>query len=233
MQEDLVPQLFRWATQADDPLRSYATGLLAAALEVPDISATYREQNGTLVPIMLRRLQQLKEEADSQIATSMTTTSGLPINFKKIHALADVQSETVVVDGNQPNIENVLQPTTDGETSTAAANSSETTTPESKLNTPPGTNSKSASIRVKRKLSLADGVIDDDLRSPPKRCRVERSQGDLSNSSWAELEPYVIGRHCMFPLSLAMKQRLILQYLTPTGEYQEVRGTLINERLIN
>ena len=52
------------------------------------------------------------------------------------------------------------------------------------------------------------------------------SVSDYSNSTWSELEPYVIGSFSLEPLTLGMKQRLILQYLTPMGEYQEV-GFLI------
>ena len=48
------------------------------------------------------------------------------------------------------------------------------------------------------------------------------SVSDYSNSTWSELEPYVIGSFSLEPLTLGMKQRLILQYLTPMGEYQEV-----------
>lgn len=46
--------------------------------------------------------------------------------------------------------------------------------------------------------------------------------GDCSNSSWADIEPYVIGHYKMHPLSDDMQQRLIVQYLAPIGEYQEV-----------
>lgn len=45
---------------------------------------------------------------------------------------------------------------------------------------------------------------------------------DCSNSSWAEMETYVIGNVQMHPLTLATKQMFILKYLTPMGEYQEV-----------
>ncbi len=54
-------------------------------------------------------------------------------------------------------------------------------------------------------------------------CGVVFSVTESSNSSWAEMEPYVIGSYCMYPLNIDMQQRLILQYLTPMGEYQEVR----------
>lgn len=45
---------------------------------------------------------------------------------------------------------------------------------------------------------------------------------DASNSSWAEMESYVIASASIYPLILASKQMLILRYLTPMGEYQEV-----------
>lgn len=59
--EDLVAQLFRWAESgAEEPLRSYATGLLASAMEVSDIASNYRAQNAAFVPIALRRLREIK-----------------------------------------------------------------------------------------------------------------------------------------------------------------------------
>ena len=46
---------------------------------------------------------------------------------------------------------------------------------------------------------------------------------ECSNSSWAEMESYVIGSIQMYPPTLATRQMLILRYLTPMGEYQEVK----------
>lgn len=52
----------------------------------------------------------------------------------------------------------------------------------------------------------------------------ERSFSELSNSSWSEMSPWVIGNsYHLYPLTAGIEQRLILQYLTPLGEYQEVR----------
>ncbi|MEE6526673.1 hypothetical protein FKM82_027454, partial [Ascaphus truei] len=54
----------------------------------------------------------------------------------------------------------------------------------------------------------------------------ERAPSELSNSSWSEMSLWVIGtNYSLHPLTPAIEQRLILQYLTPLGEYQEVRGT--------
>ena len=36
------------------------------------------------------------------------------------------------------------------------------------------------------------------------------------------MQPYVIGKHKVYPLTIEMHQRLILQFLGPTGEYQDV-----------
>ena len=55
----------------------------------------------------------------------------------------------------------------------------------------------------------------------------ERNFNELSNSSWSEMSPWVIGNNYhLYPLTPEIEQRLILQYLTPLGEYQEVRPVL-------
>lgn len=51
----------------------------------------------------------------------------------------------------------------------------------------------------------------------------DRNFSELSNSSWTEMSPWVIGNNYhLYPLTPEIEQRLILQYLTPLGEYQEV-----------
>ncbi|KAJ7999324.1 hypothetical protein DPEC_G00193200 [Dallia pectoralis] len=43
------------------------------------------------------------------------------------------------------------------------------------------------------------------------------------NSSWSEMSSWVIGtNYSLYPLTPTMEQRLILQYLTPLGDYQEL-----------
>lgn len=57
-------------------------------------------------------------------------------------------------------------------------------------------------------------------------CRSEEEEverHDTSSTSWSEMSSMVIGSdYRLEPLSPAMEQRLILQYLTPLGDYQEV-----------
>ncbi len=42
-------RLVQFAVSAAEPLRSYATGLLAGAMEIQDIAANFRESNAVLV----------------------------------------------------------------------------------------------------------------------------------------------------------------------------------------
>lgn len=51
------------------------------------------------------------------------------------------------------------------------------------------------------------------------------ADGGNSNSSWRQtMQPILIGNHCLYPLSIEMEQRLILNYLGPTSEYQDVKS---------
>lgn len=60
--DNLIHRLYSWAENSEEPLRSYATGLLAAAMEVQDIAIGFREQNCRLVTVMLKRLHMLQAE---------------------------------------------------------------------------------------------------------------------------------------------------------------------------
>ena len=46
-------KLVAWAKDGDEPLRSYSTGLLAAATEIQDMAANYRDTNAVLVRFTL------------------------------------------------------------------------------------------------------------------------------------------------------------------------------------
>ena len=61
--DSLIHRLYNWAENAEEPLSSYATGLLAAAMEVQDIAVGFREQNTKLITAMLRRLHNLQAAA--------------------------------------------------------------------------------------------------------------------------------------------------------------------------
>ncbi|RWS31137.1 protein VPRBP-like isoform X3 [Leptotrombidium deliense] len=158
--EGLVPRLFNWAETAKEPLMSYATGLLAAAMEVPEIAANFKDQNMRLVPIMMKRLKELSSTSNGKEETSETT-----FVQKVNHSFSEAFS---------PN----------------------------KVSYFP--------LAKKRRLSNSS------VMSPPPL------SNECSNSSWAEVEPYMIGSHQMYPLTPEMQQRFIIQYLIPMGDYQEL-----------
>ncbi|PIK60089.1 hypothetical protein BSL78_02994 [Apostichopus japonicus] len=68
--DGLLNKFVEWSETSKEPLRSYATGLLAAAMEVQDIADTQREANVRLVPIMMQRLHDLKKEVSEDSPSS-------------------------------------------------------------------------------------------------------------------------------------------------------------------
>lgn len=58
--DNLINRIYGWAEDSIEPLQSYATGLLAAAMEVTDIAITFRDMNTRLVPKMIKRLHMLQ-----------------------------------------------------------------------------------------------------------------------------------------------------------------------------
>lgn len=73
--------------------------------------------------------------------------------------------------------------------------------------------------KAKQKLNFANSSD----RSGEDAERTEASEQPASTSSWSEMSSVMIGTDFrLSPLSPAMEQRLILQYLTPLGDYQEV-----------
>lgn len=174
--EGLVQRLFSWAENAHNPLQSYSVGLLAAAMEVQDIAANFREQNSHLVPVMLKRLRNLSQQEN---------------NFESKDSTKDLISERPFAHLNGKNRE------------AAEEKDTQTTKSPEKRKTPT------------RRQSVSPGRAGNAVITPI-------NPSESSNSSWADLEPYMIGSYQMHPLTSIMQQRFILQYLTPMGEYQEV-----------
>lgn len=64
--DGLINRLFSWAEKGPEPLQSYATGLLAAAMELQDLAANFREQNAHLAPLMLKRLWEIQKRCSEE-----------------------------------------------------------------------------------------------------------------------------------------------------------------------
>lgn len=68
--DSLIHRLIKWSMNSIEPLQSYATGLLAAAMEIPDIATRFREQNGQLVPLLLQRLHRLQSSSEFNVGNT-------------------------------------------------------------------------------------------------------------------------------------------------------------------
>ncbi|KAF7666708.1 hypothetical protein LDENG_00096490 [Lucifuga dentata] len=247
--EGIVEKLIKWAQEAEQPLRIYATGLLAGAMENQDIAANYREENSVLVPLMLHRLRELQEK-DAESKREMKRPSPrktlgeplLPLDEEAIDGGFDEKPFTSSRNGAE------REGTGPEDDSSKIAFSA--IEPENelsfRLNSPHKTSSRanSAVKTMMKPMSAPSSLMHRDMADASSylKRKAERESGrntkqklnfslpeperifsELSNSSWSEMSPWVIGNNYhLYPLTPEIEQRLILQYLTPLGEYQEL-----------
>uniref|UniRef100_A0A8C9XIT6 DDB1- and CUL4-associated factor 1 n=1 Tax=Sander lucioperca TaxID=283035 RepID=A0A8C9XIT6_SANLU len=199
--EGLVEKLFTWAHEAERPLCVYAAGLLARAMGNQEVAASYREQNARLVPIMIQRLHELQtEEAKSRFSPATT-----PKNLKTSSVPTDQRDKT---EGDDAGEEERERKERDGESSRPAL----------KANSKPL--SQGGRGKAKQKLNFASTSS---CRAEDEAEASDHSDQPANSASWSEVSAMVIGSdYRLSPLSPAMEQRLILQYLTPLGDLQEL-----------
>ncbi|KAL0852856.1 hypothetical protein ABMA27_012653 [Loxostege sticticalis] len=211
--ESLIHRLVNWATNSPEPLQCYATGLLAAAMEVQEIATNFRDLNAMLVPRMLKRLHELrnKTQDDKPCQNSVTPPSQTRhfarFDKKRNH---DAKSNGPAKDRDKDDGgggDMVVE-----ETPPQPAASRDPETPVKNYN-----NSSNVACSPEHWGMMSPPPRPPPLAAPPAPIHHETS----SNSSWAEMETYVIGNIQIHPPTDATKQMLILRYLTPMGEYQE------------
>uniref|UniRef100_A0A8C7SNF7 DDB1- and CUL4-associated factor 1 n=1 Tax=Oncorhynchus mykiss TaxID=8022 RepID=A0A8C7SNF7_ONCMY len=209
--EGLVEKLFKWAQEAEQPLCIYATGLLARAMENQEIATNYRDDNSKLVPLMLMRLRELQDK-DSKSRQALKH----PSPKKASQSLQSVAEEPTDRDADEE----------EGSTSqnTATDNMEEDEEEEEEKKKKERGRETTCSSRIinlssesTQKLHFTTPSMD------PERGLSCCTGSDQSNSSWSEISSWVIGgNYRLYPLTPAIEQRLILQYLTPLGDYQEL-----------
>lgn len=240
--EGIVEKLFKWAQEAEQPLRIYATGLLAGAMENQDIAANYREENSILVPLMLHRLRELQDktvETKRPSPRKILSGSLLPLDEEAVDGNFEAKPFTPGRNGAEKELrdldqdcEKTFSPTEhENELSfrissphrTSGRTSSVVKTMMKPMSAPESHSQQSdGASYLKRKAErdicrLSKQKLSFSLPDP------ERTFNELSNSSWSEMSPWVIGNNYhLYPLTPEIEQRLILQYLTPLGEYQEL-----------
>ncbi|XP_031159460.1 DDB1- and CUL4-associated factor 1-like isoform X2 [Sander lucioperca] len=250
--EGLVEKLFTWAHEAERPLCVYAAGLLARAMGNQEVAASYREQNARLVPIMIQRLHELQtEEAKSRFSPATTPknlkTSSVPTdqrdktegddageeererkerdgessrpalkaNSKPLSLLSSTQKNGGGGSSTRLLPDFVYQASPDA--ATAAAREAE--------DRQGGRGRKRRAVtengrKAKQKLNFASTSS---CRAEDEAEASDHSDQPANSASWSEVSAMVIGSdYRLSPLSPAMEQRLILQYLTPLGDLQEL-----------
>ncbi|KAG7188404.1 hypothetical protein KM043_008052 [Ampulex compressa] len=264
--EGLIHRLFSWAEKSVEPLQSYATGLLAAAMEVQDIATGFREQNGKMVPLMLQRLHKLQEKAqeDRQIVASSRPFARFAqdkgdLESKSIPGKRKVREKkrengvlkSPTQEASLSEEEDYVQSSEDAPLPKKKRSDSECETPVKSGDVLyPEIMSPPLSIpRIPTNLqatpSKSQGTFS--ARASSARCNLQKTcalstqtpstpstllEGN-SNSSWAEMESYVIGNVQIHPPTLATRQMLILRYLTPMGEYQEFLGHVFEQNALD
>ncbi|XP_076063100.1 lisH and WD40 domain-containing protein mahjong isoform X2 [Oratosquilla oratoria] len=220
--ETTVMRLFSWAEKAREPLRTYATGLLAAAMDIPEIAASFRDHIAHLVPIMLTRLRELKDEGGGRGGTTLeeetTLSTKVPerpfahLNQEPISSAAGIDSsldlKTKKSKSGEMEDENEEEKKIKSEN-----NGSVTNTPTKQLQNFNCNSTSSATFNIFGSPKRPQREIADSLLN-----------SDCSNSSWAEMSSYIVGTYQMYPLTREVQEMFILRYLRPVGEYQESLG---------
>ncbi|XP_045782189.1 protein mahjong isoform X1 [Maniola jurtina] len=207
--EALIHRLVNWATSATDPLQCYATGLLAAAMEVQDIATNFRDVNAMLVPLMLKRLHELRAKPlDDKPGANLVTPPSQTRHFARFDKKKNNEFKC---NGPTPDKK-------DREKDEGGGGHNMLTDEVPSIPKDPETPVKNFNCSAGSPERW--GLMSPPARPPPPVPPVIHHETS-SNSSWVEMETYVIGNIQIHPPTDATKQMLILRYLTPIGEYQE------------
>ncbi|KAF8371610.1 dcaf-1 [Pristionchus pacificus] len=202
--EELIPCLYKYASNGgSDGLKAYSFGLLASAMEVQDNAGKYRKENGELIPIALRELQRMRDEMERAASREHedSNSNGEMAVDSRAESPAATFPAAPQENGTTISIENLV-PESSLRVRKRTANGSEEKPAErgGGPESPP---------RKKRKSVLRP-------LSPPN------SADESSVSQWNVIKHVLIGTHKIYPLTMKMHQRLIIQYLGSIGEYQDM-----------
>ncbi|XP_030755161.1 protein mahjong isoform X2 [Sitophilus oryzae] len=222
--DSLIHRLIKWVTNSIEPLQSYATGVLAAAMDIPEIAAKFREQNSRLVPLLLQRLKRLKNSSEFTKNCNSTNFNRPFAHFSSMKSPpyrgdGIIKINSVVSNGALPN--ESLDGSKDTSISESPNKRKKSLEPEF---TSPQTTDNDMHKRKRQRLDSESSPHSSILDTTVSPRRANSIFAESSNSSWAELENFMIGNVQIFPPTIATRQILILRYLTPIGEYQEFLG---------
>lgn len=211
--DNLIQRLYNWAEDSAEPLRSYATGLLGAAMEVQDIAVGFREQNSRLVTLMLKRLHAL--QADSRCSINGRLENPVLVNGGTV---AKCSSKSVPEELNT--------------TATAAVATIATASTSNGSEKLDGA-TVDEDVDLTRPFAHLGGGSEPsspEVRSPKLNGAMTKFKNTINLSTLFECSQqssdckYVRNTIPIHPATLETSQMLTLRYLTSMGEYQEFLG---------
>lgn len=216
--DNLIQRLYNWAEDSAEPLRSYATGLLGAAMEVQDIAVGFREQNTRLVTLMLKRLHALQ-------ADSRCTINGRLENPALVNGGTDIKCSSKSV----PEELNAAAAAAATTTATATIAIASTSNGSEK----PDGATVVEDVDLTRPFAHLGGGSEPsspEVRSPKLNGAMTKFKNTINLSTLFECSQqssdckYVRNTIPIHPATLETSQMLTLRYLTSMGEYQEFLG---------
>ncbi|XP_055598270.1 protein mahjong, partial [Uranotaenia lowii] len=194
--DHLITRLASWAESSPEPLQSYATGLLGAAMEVQEIAVSSREQNIRLLPIMLRRLHVLQLAHRNRDRLS---EAGEGVSSTAFHRM--FQGEAVAISQRS---------------SAGGESQSDSGMGENGEEDPDRPFAHLGSASEETAPTTSNGVSS--VANLNMLFQNENSQQNTQDNNRSVAHRNMIP---IYPATIATSQMLILRYLTPMGEYQE------------
>ena len=225
--EGLVEWMLTKAEHANEPLRSYSTGLLGAAMEIQSLAEKYKDQSMRLNAILLKRLKELAigldtpDHPDGDHSSISHKSSDSHPHHPHQHNHSNHQQQHAPVNrskgsGDDAHVfERPFAAFTPNSNNVSAGKRSHS--PDQTSNGTPDGHSFTIPSPVSKKRRISSP------NSPAGSLHTE------SNSSWADLEPLIVGSFSLHPLTPEMQQRFILQCLSPMGNYQELLPHVFGE----
>ncbi|CAN9512112.1 unnamed protein product [Ophioblennius macclurei] len=211
--EFLIEKLYSLAQDAEWPLSVYATGLLGIAMIDPEVATCYKEENTRLVPVMIRRLLKLQSQQSKQRH---------PDSKPDPHAGPSTDPHTSSTKAmSRGKVRGQLKRKNPSSTSSTEVSGTCTGTEGggggggegAKIGSPMTGHGKKSRQKLHKNGSSS--------RTPQESSAPGRPPANSLSQS--EMSSVLTGSdHFLSPLSLATEQRLILQYLAPLGEHQEL-----------
>ncbi|OQR72482.1 protein VPRBP-like, partial [Tropilaelaps mercedesae] len=185
-------------------------------MEVADIAANWRDHNVKLIPLLLDELREL-----SNLPSEVPPERKLLFLDRPFAQLSNGREKASGDNTGSSREKEIL-----AIDQQATATTSPPNTPNRKRKRQSPVDKKQSSGGIRASTAASSNT---QMSTPAVRSSL---LADCSNSSWAEMELLTIGHYQIYPLSVEMRQRFILQYLTKLGEYQEFLSFIFEKNVL-